>query len=438
MDFIREQIKEKPVNRKKIAQKIGFAALYGLVFAFAACMMFLLFIPIFRSALLADTEETSQEASSGEPESQNESNDVQKESESESESDSESESGNEDNSEIEQPGNTELVIPDISLTIDDYQELQNELYRIGNNANKSIVTVTALTSETDWMNNAYETEDQGSGVIISEDSNYLYILTEKRVVPDTARVSITFIDETKAEATLLKYDGNTGVAVLAVEKRLITKKTEETIVVAKVGNSFTVSNGTIVIALGSPLGTNYSILTGNITSIDNEVVTWDKNYSVFTTDIVASENGSGILINTQGEIVGMVIQAFSGSQEVNTLTAVSISEISGIVERLVDDKDIPHVGLYVSTVTNSISSTYDIPKGVFIKEVLTDSPAMYAGLQSGDVITKVNGEEVYTDEAYSTKIRMLIPGTTCEITVYRQSGDAYIEVKCEVVIGVLE
>lgn len=422
MEFVREQIKEKPVNRKKVFKKLGFAALCGVVFATTSCLIVLLFIPGIRAALLSEEGKESENVAG--TESQIEEKDTGNESENESES--------------EQHGNTEVVIPNISLSIGDYQELQNELYRIGNEANKSIVTVTALLSETDWMNNAYETQDQGSGVIISEDDNYLYILTEKRVVPDASRVSVTFIDETNAEATLLKYDGNTGIAVLAVEKRQVEEKTANMITVATIGNSYAVANGMIVIALGSPLGTNYSILTGNITSINNEVVTWDKNYSVFTTDIVASENGSGVLINTKGEIVGMVIQAFSGSQEVNTLTAVAISEIGNIVERLADDKEIPHVGLYVSTVTSAISAAYDIPKGVFIKEVLTDSPAMYAGLQSGDVITSINGEDIYSDETYSTKIRMLIPGTTCEITVQRQNGNEYIEVKCEVVIGVLE
>lgn len=422
MEFVREQIKEKPVSRKKALKKVGLAALCGVVFALTACIVMLLFSPFMRDAILTGDEPESVEGTDNDSQSEEESSDTE----------------SEDVSESEQPGDTEIVIPDISLTIGDYQNLQNELYRIGNQANKSIVTVTALTSETDWMNNAYETEDQGSGVIISQDHNYLYILTEKRVVPDASRVSITFIDEAKAEASLLKYDGNTGVAILAVERRQIEESTENAIAVATIGNSFAVTNGTIVIALGSPLGTNYSILTGNITSVNNEIVTWDKNYDVFTTDIVAGENGSGILINTNGEIIGMVIQAFSGSQEISTLTAVSISEISAIIERLTEAKDIPHVGLYVSTVTNAISNTYDIPKGVFIKEVLTDSPAMYAGLQSGDIITHINGEEIYSDATYSSKIRMLLPGTTCEITVLRQNGNNYMEVKCEVEIGILE
>ena len=418
MEFIREQIKEKPMSKKRVLKQMAVAILCGALFAITSCLVLLLCMPMLQNAFMAgipiDTQQESTDKENGKNPSETEGDDTQA-----SEGDSQ-------------------VIPDYSLSLEDYQELQNKLYVIGNTANKSIVTVTTIVSETDWMNNAYETEGQGSGVIIEADSNYYYVLTEKKVIQDASRVRVTFIDETSADATLLKYDGNTGIAILAVEKRHVEAETAQKISIAKLGNSYAVKNGTIVIALGSPLGTNYSILTGNITSTNNQIMTLDKNYDVFTTDIVASEKGSGILINTQGEMIGMVIQAFSGSQDVNTLTAVSISDIRGEIERLVQGKHVPYIGLYVSTVTKNISDAYDIPLGVFVKEVMTDSPAMYAGLQSGDVITQVNGENIYSDATYSSKIQMLLPGTTCEFTVLRQNGNKYMEIKCEVQLGILE
>ena len=410
MEFIREQIKDKPINKKRLFLRLGISALSGLVFALTAGLVFLFITP----RITPKVEDTQQK----EPELEVVTQSTEEETEKQ-----------------EKPN---VAIPDVSLTISDYQELQNELYSIGNAANKSIVTVTGVVSETDWMNNAYETEGQGSGVILSEDNNYLYILTEKKVISDATHIRVSFIDESSADATMLKYDGNTGIAILTVEKRQLEKATKNAIAIATVGSSYTISKGTIVIALGSPLGTNYSILTGNITSTNNEIVTLDQNYSVFTTDIVASEKGSGILINTKGEIVGMVVQAYSGSQDMSTLTALAITEISGLIENLMNGKDTPYVGLYVSTVGDKISKTYDIPKGVFITKVATDSPAMNAGLQSGDVITHINGVAIQTDVLYSNKIRQLIPGTTCEMTVKRQTGNGYHELKFEVEIGVLE
>lgn len=420
MEFIREKIKEKPISKKRVVKQLGIAALCGIVFAVTACLVMLLCMPMLQNALLAGVPGNSQQESTG---TEEDSNQTQEESETDSKLPS-----------TQRPD----IIPDVSLSLEDYQELQNKLYVIGNNANKSIVTVTTVMSETDWMDNSYEIEGQGSGMIVYADTNYYYVLTEKRVIQDATKVRVSFIDGMAADATLLKYDGNTGVTILAVEKRQVSEETAKEISVARFGNSYAVANGTIVIALGSPLGTNYSILTGNITSNSNEIMTLDKNYDVFTTDIVASEKGSGFLINTKGELVGMVIQSFSGSQEMNTLTAVSISDINAVIQRLVQGKDIPYVGLYVSTITKEISETHKLPIGVFIKEVKTDSPAMYAGLQSGDIITQINGEDIYSTATYSSKIQMLLPGTTCEVTVQRQNGDNYMEIKCEVQLGVLQ
>lgn len=410
MEFIREKIKEKPISKKKVLTKIGTAALCGFVFALVVLVMMLLFMPMISNSTHLETEDTEQET--------------------------------EGVTETEETQNTEqtvIIPPDLSLSISDYQTLQDELYEIGNRVNASIVTVTNVsTEEEDWAENPFETGGQSSGLIVSEDANYLYILTEKKVIADSGHIRVSFVDNTGASATLLKYDGNTGLAVLTVEKRQLGIATKNKISVASLGSSYEMKNGSIVIALGSPLGTNYSILTGNITSVQNEIATSDKNYSVFTTDIVASENASGVLVNTRGEVVGIVMQSFSGSQDISTLTAVVVDELKSMIDILCNGKDVPYMGIYISTVTKDISKDYDIPMGIYIKKVETDSPAMDAGLQSGDIIININGDSVTTDAVLSDKLSQLIPGTSCEIVVKRQNGDAYYNVTCVVEIGVLE
>lgn len=412
MEFIREKTKDKPINKKRIAAKVGVSALCGVVFALAAGLIAMLFMPILKEQMAdADIDTTDMEEHS--------------QWEEETQIDTETEG-------------QEIVLPGISLSISDYQELQNELYKIGNEANKSIVTVTGKSNETDWLNNDYETVGQGAGVIVSESSKFYYILTEQKHVADKEHIQVTFINDISANASVLKYDATTGITILTVEKSQLNQSTKNGIKVATIGNSYTVTKGKIAIALGNPLGTNYSILTGNITSTENEIYKADKNYSVFTTDIIANEDASGILVNTAGEIIGVVIQDFSGSQDTSTLTAVAISEVKNLIDDLSQGKDNPYLGIYVSTVTDKISKEYDIPKGVFVREVAMDSPAMLAGLQSGDVIVKMNGENVLSDVQYSSKISLLTPGSVCEMVVKRQNGNEYYEITCQIEVGILE
>lgn len=412
-EFIREQIKNKPVNRKKAAAKVGICAICGAVFALAAAVVFVLAEPAVRKILCPQEEEN--------PDSVNTYI-------ADTESVTESEQSDPDVTSQAQE----------SLSIADYQNLQNQLYAIGSQANHSIVTVTSVVSNTDWFHNSYESEGQGSGVIIQENASEVLILTEQKVITDPSRITVTFIDDTTAGAVMKKYDGNTGIAVLSVARSDISDSTLDTISIAEFGNSNGVTKGSIVIALGSPLGTNYSILTGNVTSTDNEISTIDHNYSIFTTDIVASKSSSGILINVSGQIVGMVMQDYSNSSEENTLIAVSSTELKSMIDMLAEGKDIPYLGMTVTTVTEKIEKEYDIPEGVYIKEAMMDSPAMAAGLQSGDVITKINGEKIASDTAYSSQVMKLTPGDTIPVVVQRQGADGYSEITCEVEVGVLE
>lgn len=412
-EFVREKIKDKPKNYKRIWIRFLTAAGCGIVFALTAVLVMLLMLPSLREELKENTPDT-QVQNSQEPET-------------------------EDTQEATQtPDDTQEQKETIrEFTIDDYQKIQTQLYSIGNVANKSIVTITSVVSDTDWFNTSYEREGQGSGTIVGDTGSKLLILTERKVIKDASKINVTFIDDSVAPAELMKYDGNTGLAVLAVTKDKMEKSTLSLIKIMSMGNSSTVHKGSIVIALGSPLGTNYSILTGNITSTGNEISTQDSNYSVYTTDIVANKNASGILINTDGEMIGVVMQNYSAAST-GALTAVDVTELNRIMELLYASKDVPYLGAHISTVTDKIANTYGIPKGVYIKEVEMDSPAMNAGLQSGDVIQKIDDKDITTDESYTDAVLGLTPGETYSVVFMREGSNGYKELTCEIEAGILK
>ena len=171
------------------------------------------------------------------------------------------------------------------MTLDDFQMLQNKLYLIGNRVNRSVVTVTGVREGMDIFESPYEASGQASGLIIGNNGRELLVLTEYEVIREVKSVRITFIDNQTLEAEIKKYDANTGIAILKVPVEKISKDTINKIDVAVLGNSLQTRQGKMVVALGSPLGTSYSILTGNITSVTNTITTQDHNYTVFTTNI---------------------------------------------------------------------------------------------------------------------------------------------------------
>ena len=395
MEFIREKTKKRPINKKKLIKKI----VCGILLVF---FIFIIVIVMGKhDEQVSDLQTQQVEGTETELE------------------------------EIE-------LTPNISLTISDYQSLQNALYAIGANVNNSIVTIAVESEENDWMEESYETNWQSAGFIVSQNVDYIYVLSETRFVEDKDHIKVVFVDGASAKATLLKSDANTGLVLLAIEKRLMQPETRRAISIAKLSEAPGLENGAVIIALGSPLGTNYAILSGNVTSIENRVSMKDRNYGLLTTDIIASRNGSGVLVDINGEIVGIIAQRFAGAEEMGALTAVSVKDIRSMLGAMISGQERAYIGLYVSTITEVISKEHNIPEGVYVKEVVTESPAMQAGLQSGDVIVKINDTVIRTDADFSNKIERLIPGTTCEIKVKRQSGDAYYDVTCEVEIGIVE
>ena len=417
--FINEKRKEKPINKRRLMIQAGFVVVMAVVFGLVASVVFTYFQPKMEDIMypeeeplvtipqdvVVDTESTEREGVEEETEAT-----------------------------TEEP----IVQEPQELELEDYQKLQDKLYDVGRQANRFVVTVTGVKSDTDWFNNAYESKGQASGIIIADNGQELLILTERKVISDAQEIFVTFINEVTVEASIKKYDGNTGITVLSVPLEEIDEETMNGIAIAQLGNSLVTKQGTMAIAVGSPLGTNYSILAGNITSTTNSISTVDHNYTVFTTDIVGSSNGSGAIINVKGEVIGLVMQGYSSAGDQNTLTALSISDLKAVIEMLSNNQDIPYIGLELTTVTNDIAREYDIPKGAYVKEVKMDSPAMAAGLQNGDVITKMNGEPIFTVDGYEERLREVTPGETVKIVVERQGVEGYTEITCNVEVSVLQ
>lgn len=438
--FINERRKEKPINKKKLAIQAGFVVGMAVVFGLVASFVFAYTQPIFEQMLYPEVEPyvsiprddiAEMDDTGAADTTETEGTEATEKTETETE---------ETPTDTEYTEDTELPVEQLprELEIADFQNVQNKLYAVGREANRFVVTVTAVKSDTDWFNNAYESRGQASGIIIADNGQELLVLTERKVISDAQVIYVTFINEVTVEASMKKYDGNTGIAVLSIPRDSVDEETMNALSVATLGNSLIIPQGMMAIAVGSPLGTNYSILTGNITSTNNSISTVDNNFTVFTTDIVGSSDGSGAIINIEGEVVGLVMQGYSSEGEQGTLTAISISELKAMIEKLSNGQDIPYIGLQLSTVTNDIAREYDIPKGAYIREVIMDSPAMDAGLQSGDVITQMGGEAIFTVDAYENKLLALAPDERVEIVVERQGTDGYKEISCMVDVSILQ
>ncbi|MGN0400150.1 MAG: S1C family serine protease [Blautia sp.] len=423
-EFIKETIKQRPPEKKKILKAGGVLVGAGAVFGLAAAVVFSLVQPKLSRIL----ESKNQEKKQVEFPSDEEPAEAQQEQESEAVSGEATEP--EEGKTGQQPEEIQK-----EMTMEDYKNMYSEVVQKAKEASKSMVTVIGIKNDADWFQTPYES--QISGLIVADNKQEMFILTEYRIVENVDRIQVQFCDGSIVDARFQKADANTGLTILKVQDSEVDGETKKQIAVATLGNSYSISQGEPVIAAGSPMGYSDSLCYGAITSTTNSVSKIDAEYGILTTDIVGSEEGSGILLNGNGEVVGIITQSFARGDTKNIITGLSVSQVKELIEILSNNEDIVYMGITGQTITPEISEKKGIPRGVFVEGVEVDSPAMQAGIQNADVIVEIDGEKIESVKGYQKKLKSCVGGSTIKVKAMRQGTEGYIEVSFDVTVGAL-
>ena len=284
-----------------------------------------------------------------------------------------------------EPSISETIVVDPQITVEDYMVLYANFRGLAKDVQKSLVTVTALNNDVDWFNEEYQNRGQCSGMIIGDNGVELLVLTKYSNIESCDGINVTFVDDTIVNAVLKKYDVTTNLAVISINLSDISENTKAKIVKATLGNSIRLEAGTPVLAIGRADGSEDSMKVGTLTSTHNKQSVVDAEYTILVTDMMKNAGADGILINLNGEVIGIMQEQHLSSNMENVLTAYGISDIKSLLEHLSNNQDIAYLGIKGVSVTNEALKS-GVPSGVYVTEVQIDSPAMKGGIQSGDVI----------------------------------------------------
>ncbi len=428
-DFMKETIKQRPLNRKKLVRRTLITAAMAVIFGMVACFTFLLLEPVISNRLYPEEEpdtvvfleETVEEEILPEDMIADESQ-MQPEA---------TEAPALEDEQIAQ------VLSEMKLGIDDYLSLINGLNGVAREIQKSIVSVVGVTSDVGWLDNEYENEGVVSGVVAADNGRELLILANINSLKGADSLKVTFADDLEYEAFIKKKDNNTGYAIIAIQKSIMKETTINMAKPVSLGTS--VSSGLVgipVIALGRPMGTDDSLCYGNITSTGNSIRLPDSSYKFLTTDIYGSTAASGVLINLRGQVIGMIDMTYNASDMENIISAMGISELKKVVERLSNDKEIAYFGVYGKDVTKEANEEMGVPFGAYITEVDMDAPAMNAGIQSGDVIIRMGDTEISGYQSLVEALLLLKPDQAVTVGLMRQGPDGYTEMEVDVELSV--
>lgn len=286
----------------------------------------------------------------------------------------------------------------------------------------------------------------GSGIIIGENDEELLIVTNNHVIEGASSLTITFADDSTAQASVKGTDSNADLAVVAVNLADLTDETKGNIKIAVLGNSDEVQVGDQVIAIGNALGYGQSMTGGWISALNREVTTSDGvTRTLLQTDAAINPgNSGGALLNTNGEVIGINSAKYSSTDVEGVGYAIPISAVESIITDLssrktlveVEDPDKQgYLGVTVITIDQETAQLMNIPQGVYILSIAENAPIQGSGIQAKDIITKVDGNTVSTNDELKNLMQYYEGGTQVEITIQRVENGEYVEHTYTVTLG---
>ncbi len=285
---------------------------------------------------------------------------------------------------------------------------------------KARPSVVAISTVSGWSTGT------GSGVIMTEDGT---IMTNAHVVSGAQSITVRVMDGTEYEATLLGMDEKTDLAVIKIDATGLTP--------AEFGDSSSIVQGEIAVAIGNPLGLAFegSVTQGIISAVSREIEVDGRTMTYIQTDAAINPgNSGGALVNGSGQVIGINSVKVSSSDVEGLGFAIPISVALPIAEQLTTYGYVtgrPSIGIGGEDVTDYMVYYYRIPRGVLVGLVTPDSGAEAGGVEVGDVIVGLNGVSVSSMDELTNEKDKFSPGDTVTLTVYR-SGE-YVEL--DVVLG---
>ena len=275
----------------------------------------------------------------------------------------------------------------------------------------------------------------GTGFVYKKENGKAYLMTNNHVISGGKEIKVLFTDETEVEATIVGNDTYSDIAVLSI-------KDNDKIVASTMGSSTKSNVGDTVFTVGSPEGSDYAgTVTKGILSAKDRLVevalsnseTSDYYMQVLQTDAAINPgNSGGPICNINGEVIGITNMKLVDDTVEGMGFAIPIEDALKVVEILERDGKItrPYIGISMLDLSNSFylwqAGIYipdNVKEGVAVYKVESNSPANVAGLQKGDIITKIAGKSTKTLAEFRYELYKHSPNEEVEVTYYRNGKE---------------
>lgn len=291
------------------------------------------------------------------------------------------------------------------------------------------------------MSQSYETESCGSGIIVAQDDENIYIATNNHVVADAKSLAVTFFDDTVADGEIQGTDASDDLAVVRVRLKDIDDSCRSQIKVATLGNSDELKVGEATIAIGNALGYGQSVTTGVVSALGRTVTVTDSstgativNNNLIQTDAAINPgNSGGALLNAKGEVIGINSVKYSDTAVEGIGYAIGMNDAMEIINQLIEtgvayDMHTAYLGIQGKDMVDVSGN----PAGVGIYSVMEGSGAAEADIQQNDILVALDGKRVDSMDNLKTILKDYSAGDQVTLTLLRRQDNGYDQLEVEV------
>lgn len=325
--------------------------------------------------------------------------------------------------------------------------VESDVADVAENVMPSVVSITNMSIQEVQSyffggTQKYQSQSSGSGIIIGQNKTELLMVTNNHVVAESQTLTVTFIDGTSIDAQIKGTDSDKDLAIISIPLTSMEADTLEAIKVATLGDSKVLRVGEPAIAIGNALGYGQSVTTGIISALGRTVEGIDG--ALIQTDAAINPgNSGGALLNANGEVIGINTAKVSSDAVEGMGYAIPISDVTDILNDLINQKTrtkVPEaergtLGITCLDVTEELSQYYNMPEGVYVKEIQKGSGANKAGLPLYSIITKVEKRTVDTKEELVEELQYYRRGETVKITYFVLVDGEYVEKTIDIKLG---
>lgn len=339
----------------------------------------------------------------------------------------------------------DTIVPATSTTGD---AVATDVSDVAEKVMPSIVAINSkvTTKNYDFFGQEVDQDAQasGSGIIIAQNDSNLLIVTNNHVIDGASLVEIVFSDDSKASAVVKGADANTDLAILSVDMNDLSEKTASTIKVATLGSSDSVEIGDMAIAIGNALGYGQSVTVGYISAVNREVEINNNKTKLLQTDAAINPgNSGGALLNSKGEVIGINSVKYASTEVEGMGYAIPISKAIPMIDELMNRKTVTkseqgYLGIDASTaqnVTSDYAERFHMPVGIYINDVIKNSPAEKAGMVQGDIITGVDSVSVETIDDLVSAMSYKQAGQQISLKIQTKENGSYVEKTLKITLG---